>query len=234
MAAALCDVCQTRPATVRVRIARDGQEQVLNLCDVDYARLRQSEERAESPFESLFGGGGIFDDSFGRLAGMADAGSAGEAAEPGSRRVPVRRRRADREAVDVADYFSEQTKELLQRAAQLAAEWGKREVDTEHLLCVLADNEVAQASTSTAASAGLPTFAVARPSSGSAARAASSVAARRSLVTRKAARSSVRAMPRSKRSTSASVGGRVAPRAGASSCRALFCLRPIAPARGAG
>jgi ATP-dependent Clp protease ATP-binding subunit ClpC len=145
MAAALCDVCKIRPATVRVRIARDGQEQVLNLCDVDYARLRQSEDRAESPFESLFGGGGIFDDMFERLAGTADAGSAGEAAESGSRRLPVRRRRTNREAVDVADYLSEQTKELLQRAAQLAAEWGKREVDTEHLLYVLADNEVAQA-----------------------------------------------------------------------------------------
>ncbi|HEX8794185.1 MAG TPA: AAA family ATPase, partial [Polyangiaceae bacterium] len=146
MAAALCEICQTRPATVRVRIARDGQEQVLELCDVDYARLRQSEERAESPFESLFGGGGIFDDVLGRLAGMPP-GDAGGAPEPGAggRRLPVRHRRADREAVDVAEYLSEQTKELLQQAAQVAGEWGKREVDTEHLLYVLADNEVAQA-----------------------------------------------------------------------------------------
>ena len=47
--------------------------------------------------------------------------------------------------MDIADYFSESARELLQRAANTAMEWGGREVDTEHLLYALADNEVAQA-----------------------------------------------------------------------------------------
>ena len=49
------------------------------------------------------------------------------------------------EAVDIAEYFSKQTTEYLQRAAQVAAEFGKREVDTEHLLYALADADVVQA-----------------------------------------------------------------------------------------
>jgi hypothetical protein len=32
MAAGICDVCHIRPATTRVRVAQDGQEQVLELC----------------------------------------------------------------------------------------------------------------------------------------------------------------------------------------------------------
>ncbi len=50
-----------------------------------------------------------------------------------------------RESVDVTDAFSEQTLELLQRAAEKAHELRRNELDTEHLLYVLADTDVVAA-----------------------------------------------------------------------------------------
>ena len=51
----------------------------------------------------------------------------------------------DRESMDLTDYMSDQAEEILQQAARTAAEWGSREVDSEHLLFALADNDVVQA-----------------------------------------------------------------------------------------
>lgn len=129
---------QGAPATVRVRVHRDGHDTYMNLCDEDYARFQRHERRNYSPFESLFGRGFFeeFDDILGAL------GPSG-ASWP-SRGRPVRAREGS-DTVDISRYFSEQAKELLQAAAEKAAEWGQPEVDTEHLLYVLADNEVAQA-----------------------------------------------------------------------------------------
>ncbi|WP_042339505.1 Clp protease N-terminal domain-containing protein, partial [Paraburkholderia ferrariae] len=50
-----------------------------------------------------------------------------------------------RESVDATDAFSEQTMELLQRAAEKAHELHRNELDTEHLLYVLADTDVCAA-----------------------------------------------------------------------------------------
>src|SRR4029453_10284999 len=38
------------------------------------------------------------------------------------------------EQVDITQFFSDATRELLQRAAQLALDWGSLDLDTEHLL----------------------------------------------------------------------------------------------------
>lgn len=139
MATRLCDVCGIRPATVRVRVRRDGRETYMNLCEADYMRFRQREQRSYSPFESLFGRGLFeeFEDILSSLRSPEEGWSLGG-------RMPTPSS-GERNAVDISRYFSEQTKELLQEAAEKAAEWGQSEVDTEHLLYVLADNEVAQA-----------------------------------------------------------------------------------------
>src|SRR5438270_2052428 len=74
-----------------------------------------------------------------------------DGAPPRRSRQPLRRlllgllRRADRtrparraprqvERVDVTEFFSDATRELLQRAAQTALEWGSLDLDTDHLL----------------------------------------------------------------------------------------------------
>jgi ATP-dependent Clp protease ATP-binding subunit ClpC len=136
MAPALCDICGRRPAQYTVRVRQNGEERTINVCAEDYAQLMRNQNR--SPLESLFGrggGGSLFDDFFGRDSesfGGDDMGS------------PMRRGR-DREGVDINRMLSEQTKELLQSASRIAQEWGRHEIDTEHLLYALTENDVATA-----------------------------------------------------------------------------------------
>ncbi len=111
----LCDVCRSRLATVRVDVVADGRRRTLDLCDLDYARLRR--ERSRSPWESLLGES--LPEESGRWGG-------------------------DREAVDVHSYLSEHARNLLQAAARVAVESGNRELDTEHVLHALTESEVVQ------------------------------------------------------------------------------------------
>jgi len=108
----LCDICQSRPAVARVRLIENGEAKLVSICEFHYRQLMRHQS-AINPFDSLLGSGG---------------GS--HAAE-----VP-------RESVSVTDAFSEQTLELLQRAAEKAQEFNRDELDTEHVLYVLADAEV--------------------------------------------------------------------------------------------
>lgn len=125
MADGICDVCEWRPATHVSTIVRDGRTSTIELCGIDYARLKRQDAMA-SPFESLFSNGG-FTDPFARgFLGLP----------PDTGNIP------DREAVDISDYLSEHTQEIIQRAAQTAAEFGRSEVDTEHLLHAVAGSEV--------------------------------------------------------------------------------------------
>ncbi len=52
------------------------------------------------------------------------------------------RRWRDREAADIGAYLSDHPKELLQRAARVAVDYGKREMDTEHVLYAITESEV--------------------------------------------------------------------------------------------
>lgn len=131
MAQARCDICRARPATVRVAVVQDGQQKQINVCDYHYAQLTRH-QRMLSPLESLFRGG-LFDDFF---------GGAQERPKAGGPAVPAR---ADRESVNLDQHFSEQAKEILQRAAERAVQSGKREVDTEHLLYELPQSDAVQA-----------------------------------------------------------------------------------------
>ncbi|MBS3652096.1 ATP-dependent Clp protease ATP-binding subunit [Pseudaminobacter sp. 19-2017] len=153
MADGLCDICGVRPATVRAQVVSNGQRQTMELCDVDYRRLAR-QQRPSSPLESLFGGrGGLFDDFFGGdFFGENPRSSAGRLAdEPsdpgdGGTPIPVRsgrgRGRGRGAAAGVADRLSEHAEEILQSAARRAGEFGRREVDTEHLLLALTESDV--------------------------------------------------------------------------------------------
>lgn len=130
MANGICDVCGWRPATHTITQTRNGRQQVTELCDIDYARL-QARRRGASPFESLFSGGGLFDmfdDSAGSFPEFSsDAG------------YPLPR---EREGMNIDNLISDHTKELIEQAGQAAVEFGRREVDTEHLLYALAGSDV--------------------------------------------------------------------------------------------
>src|SRR3954465_11553611 len=89
--------------------------------------------RRGSLFDEFFSE--FFDRPFGVEGAMSPSGP--RASAPPARR-PV-------EQVDITQFFSDATRELLQRAAQLALEWGALDLDTEHLLsAAMQDDLVAQ------------------------------------------------------------------------------------------
>lgn len=129
MAERLCEICNTRPATMKVRVSRDGTQEIMEICDIDYRRLIAGSRR--SPFESLFGSD-VFSNFFGD-----DRFSYFDSPRQTSQRH-------ERDSVNLTDYFSDQLKEILQAAANDAAVAGKSELDTENVLEELCDNEVVQ------------------------------------------------------------------------------------------
>ncbi|SAK85271.1 ATPase [Caballeronia calidae] len=162
-----CSVCG-KPATSQITITENGQRRQLMLCDEHYMEFMARNQRSLSPLESLFHGGlfdSLFDDMWpqmesgqgsrpriGRAPGQpggsdqrtdADSGQMGESAGGHAGGRPRRHRRA-REAVDLQTFLSESGLDRLQAAAQIAVEFGKSEVDTEHLLLALVSNNVVQ------------------------------------------------------------------------------------------
>src|SRR5882672_590599 len=115
MAAADQPVCQRhgRPAVAqRVRTLPDGTQEVEYLCEIDLAEQRMGGRI----------GGSLFDDFFSDFFG--DGESRPRPTAPAQRR----------ESIDVTEYFSDATRELLQRGARTAVEWGSLDLDTDHLL----------------------------------------------------------------------------------------------------
>ena len=129
---ALCEICNARPAVARVTVVQNGERKSMSICDYDYRQLMRHQSML-NPFDSLLGGGGLSRFFGGGMEEGDEDEDAGFAAE-----MP-------RESVDATDAFSEQTLELLQRAAEKAHELGRSELDTEHLLYVLADTDVCAA-----------------------------------------------------------------------------------------
>ena len=130
--ATLCEICNARPAVARVTVVQNGERKSMSICDHDYRQLMRHQSML-NPFDSLLGGGGL-SRFFDRFGGAGEEGDGfGMAAE-----VP-------RESVDATDAFSAQTLEILQRAAEKAHELRRNELDTEHLLYVLADTDVVSA-----------------------------------------------------------------------------------------
>src|SRR3954465_9842892 len=105
----LCDVCGMRPPVAKVRRIVPGRSpRTEYLCEVHAAQARGR--------HSSFGGGSLFDDFFSRFSDTPERPS----------RAPTRRVTPGRQAeqVDITQFFSDSTSELLQRAAEKAAEWG--------------------------------------------------------------------------------------------------------------
>lgn len=119
----LCEICGIRPATRRVQVTQNGRTQQLNVCDIDYQKLRASAGMS-SPFESMFFGG----DPFSTL--RDGSGNRDYDASPAT------------SSRSLENVFSTTTKDLIQKAGEVAYEFGRREVDTEHLLYALASSDV--------------------------------------------------------------------------------------------
>jgi ATP-dependent Clp protease ATP-binding subunit ClpC len=112
-----------RPAVAqRVRTLPDGTQEVEYLCEIDIAEERMA---------NRFGGRGLFDDFFSDFFDR-DQTSTPRPAAP-DRSV---------ERVDVTQFFSDATRELLQRAARTALDWGSLDLDTDHLLYAALQDDV--------------------------------------------------------------------------------------------
>ncbi|MBC7164426.1 MAG: ATP-dependent Clp protease ATP-binding subunit [Roseovarius sp.] len=156
MANGKCDICG-RPATVRVRASVNGEVQDLQLCDQHYQETLRRQGRSASPLESLFGRRSLFDEFFGdsgmgslfgdsplRGGGFPRGGDISDmtVGDTGADQPPRRAARRGSGGISIADRLSEQGNKLLQEAAQKAGEFGRSEVDTEHLLLALTASDV--------------------------------------------------------------------------------------------
>lgn len=133
MANGICDVCKVRPASFRAQVAVNGERKIMELCDADYQKLARQQTRFNSPLESLFGGGSLFDQFFNGAPSQHGPGADAAAAQPGQ---------SNAGRANIADRLSEQANKLLQEAAQKAGDLGRADVDTEHLLWALTGSDV--------------------------------------------------------------------------------------------
>ncbi|WP_435657114.1 AAA family ATPase [Brucella pituitosa] len=155
MANGACDICG-RPATARVRASVNGKVQNMELCDQHYREMVRRSGRSASPLESLFGRHSLLDEFFGDSGfgslfsdsplrgGALGATGAGEDDVVDATFGEETPRRGSRRGGGrtIADRLSEQGNKLLQDAAQKAGEFGRSEVDTEHLLLALTSSDV--------------------------------------------------------------------------------------------
>lgn len=125
----ICALCHVRPPTRTVRVRRGGVEELLKVCEIDYEKLKDRKGYL-SPFDALFSDD-YFEDAdedysdFGSLTSRLG--------------FPVSR---PKQAVDINHLFSEHTRNLLQQSAQVAIDFGRDEVETEHLLYAISESDV--------------------------------------------------------------------------------------------
>src|SRR5215204_5164658 len=132
MATRMCDICGIRPAVVTVRRVVPGEGQrVEHLCEIHAAEAGAG--RSSFGGRSPLGGGSLFDDFFGRFFDEEPRGFS----RVGGMATP---RQA--EQVDITQYFSDATTNLLQRGAQQAVEWGSLDLSSEHLLYAALEDRV--------------------------------------------------------------------------------------------
>lgn len=129
-----CEICDARPAVARVMVAQKGKRKSMSICDYHYRQLTRHQGMV-SPFDSFLGEGGLSRFLVGMHA-AANHDAEDESLWPAGEQ---------KESVEPADAFSEQTIELLQRAGEKAHELRRLELDTEHLVYVLADTDVGAA-----------------------------------------------------------------------------------------
>lgn len=149
MARKQCQVCG-QPATVRVEANLNGRHSTMLLCDDHYRQLARQQKRTVSPLEALFGSrSGLFEDFLGsdffRIGDDAPsvAADADEVVDASfGESAPATAGTARRRGSGLASRISEQSEALLQEAAKHAAEFGRPEVDTEHLLLALTGSDV--------------------------------------------------------------------------------------------
>ena len=96
-------------------------------CDPTVRRRSSISVRSTSPRSGCRGGSGVAEAS---STSSSPTSSTALPAASAPTQTPARRA----ESVDVTQFFSDATRELLQRAAQTALEWGSLDLESDHLL----------------------------------------------------------------------------------------------------
>src|SRR5215213_1547279 len=136
MATTMCEIDGRRPAVATVRIRQNGEERTIAVCE---EHLRELQGQSRGGGRSPFGGSSLFDEFFSDFFGDSGLGSRTPGAADGTTTTRPRR---PAEQIDVTQYFSDATRQLLQHAAQKAMEWGSLDVDSTHLLWAATQHEV--------------------------------------------------------------------------------------------
>ncbi len=113
----LCQSCGRRPATIKIKKVIEGHPHELNLCHQCYQE-RAFFESASSLFSNFFG-----QDPF-----MGADKTLGRSYRP-------------RQDINIADFFTEKSRKIINNAVMFASERGSKFVDTEHILYGIADEE---------------------------------------------------------------------------------------------
>lgn len=111
----ICQQCNTRTAVTQVSTIQNGITRTLNLCPICYQKI----QARQSQFGTFWG-----DDPF------EDVGSFSDYSSP-----------SQKESVDISEYFAERAKIAIQNSAKCAIENRHRNIDTEHLLSGLLNED---------------------------------------------------------------------------------------------
>ena len=136
MATTMCEIDGRRPAVATVRIRQNGEERTIAVCE---EHLRELQGQSRGAGRSPFGGSSLFDEFFSDFFGDSGLGGRTPGAAGGTTTTRPRR---PAEQIDVTQYFSDATRQVLQHAAQKAMEWGSLDVDSTHLLWAATQDEV--------------------------------------------------------------------------------------------
>lgn len=127
-----CDVCGQR-ASYRVRVSENGRIRSAELCANHYEQMTD-QRRTRSPFDMMFQHT-LADDLIARAMGR----------HPSTSDTLGLESMGDRESIDFDQVLTEDGKDILQKSAAMASEYGASSIDTEHVLHVLTSNSVASA-----------------------------------------------------------------------------------------
>ncbi len=124
MVEGLCDIDKQRLATRAVIVRQGSREMELELCEYHYNQLRLQQELDAADGEPP--SGPVNDDGFAGFISQLEFLQTGESELPNG---------------DVEKLVSDTAKESIHHAAQTAVAFGRRELDTEHLLHALAGSD---------------------------------------------------------------------------------------------
>lgn len=126
MTGGICDIDKEQLATRAVIVRSGDREMELELCEYHYNQLRE-QQGGPSADNPAYGTATLSKENFDSFVSQLGY-------TPGQ----------EDKQKKIRGQMSDQTKDIVQQAAETAVKFGRREIDTEHLLHAMADNSAVQ------------------------------------------------------------------------------------------